>query len=90
MLLSRNFSFWRNEVDRDILLSISFLTTRVKAPDTDNWKKMLRILGYLKATREFDLKISCDKMSTLTWYVDGSYAVHEDIKGHSGALLIIG
>jgi len=51
---------------------------------------MLRILGYLKATREFDLKISYDKMSTLTWYVDGSYAVHEDIKGHSGALLIIG
>jgi hypothetical protein len=29
-------------------------------------------------------------MSTLTWYVDGSYAVHEDMKGHSGALLMIG
>jgi hypothetical protein len=51
---------------------------------------LLRVLGYLKETREFDLRISCDKMNTLTWYVDGSYAVHEDMKGHSGALLMIG
>jgi hypothetical protein len=34
----------------DILLAISFLTTQVKAPDTDNWKKMLWVLGYLKET----------------------------------------
>lgn len=29
-------------------------------------------------------------MSALTWYVDGSYAAHENLKGQSGVLLMIG
>jgi len=71
----------------DILLAISFLTTRVKLPDVDEWKKLMRILGYFKRTVEFDLTISCDKLEKLTWYIDGSYATHEDMKGHTGAVL---
>jgi hypothetical protein len=30
----------------DILLAVSFLTTRVKKPDDDDWKKLVRVLGY--------------------------------------------
>jgi hypothetical protein len=74
----------------DILLAISFLTTRVKLPDVDDWKKLMRILGYLKGTMEFDLTISCDELEKLTWYIDGTYATHEDMKGHTGAVLTIG
>ncbi len=74
----------------DILLAISFLTTRVKAPDEDDWKKLLRVLGYLKGTLNFELTISCNSLDKLTWYIDGSYAIHEDMKGHSGAVLLIG
>ncbi len=72
------------------MLAISFLTTRVKAPDEDDWKKLLRVLGYLKGTIHFDLTISCDSLDKLTWYIDGSYAIHDDMKGHSGAVLMIG
>ena len=43
----------------DILLAVSFLTTRVKRPDMDDWKKMMRVLGYLKETIDFELVISC-------------------------------
>jgi hypothetical protein len=74
----------------DILLAISFLTMRVKAPDEDNWKKLLRVLGYLKGTLHFELTISCNSLDKLTWYIDGSYGIHEDMKGHSGAVLMIG
>jgi len=74
----------------DILLAVSFLTTRVKRPDGDDWKKMIRVLGYLKGTLDLDLTISCDELSSLTWYIDGSYAVHEDMKGQSGSVLMIG
>jgi hypothetical protein len=74
----------------DILLAILFLTTRVKAPDEDDWKKLLRVLGYLKGTLDFELTISCNSLDKLTWYIDGSYAIHEDMKGHSGAVLMIG
>jgi len=44
----------------DILLAVSFLTTRVILPDMDNWKKLLRVLGYLKETIDYDLKITCE------------------------------
>jgi len=65
----------------DIILVVSFLTTRVKNPDLDDWKKLLRVLGYLKGSVNFDV---------LTWYIDGSYAVHQDMKGKSGATLMMG
>ncbi len=66
------------------------MTTRVKAPDEDDWKKLLRVLGYLKGMTHFDLTISCDSLDKLTWYIDGSYAIHDNMKGHSGAVLMIG
>jgi hypothetical protein len=69
---------------------VSFLTTRVKLPDMDDWKKLLRVLGYLKETIDYDLKITCENLENLTWYIEGSYAVHEDMKGHTGAILSIG
>jgi hypothetical protein len=74
----------------DIFLAISFFTTRVKSPDEDDWKKLTRISGYLKGTIEFDLMITCEQLDELTCYVDGSYAIHEDMMGHGGAVLIIG
>ena len=74
----------------DVLLAVSFLTTRVKGPDDDDWKKLLRVLGYLKDTKEYDVTIECSNMETLTWYIDGSYAAHDDMKGQSGATLMIG
>ena len=36
---------------RDIQTAVSFLTTRVKKPDEDDWGKLKRLLRYLKCTR---------------------------------------
>jgi hypothetical protein len=74
----------------DILLAISFLTMRVKNLDQDDWKKLLRVLGYLKGTLDLSFSVSCEKMDKLTWYVDGSYASHMDMRGQSGAVLMTG
>jgi len=76
---------------QDILLAVSFLTTRVQEPDMDDWKKLIRILGYLKGTLYFELIISCKNLNMLTWYIYGLHAVHQlDMKGQSGAFLMIG
>jgi hypothetical protein len=56
----------------------------------DDWKKMKRVIGYLKETIDFELVISCEELKNLTWYIDGSYAVYDDMKGQSGSLLMIG
>ena len=36
----------------DKCLGVIFLTTRVKAPDTDNWKKLSHIVEYLKGKQD--------------------------------------
>ncbi len=72
----------------DILLAISFLTTRVKKPDEDDWKKLCRVLSYLSSTLDFVLTLGCNQLESLTWYIDGSYAVHGNMKGQSGAILM--
>lgn len=59
-------------------------------PDKDDWKKLIRVLGYLKGTMDYDLMISCTSLQKLTWYNDVTYVVHEDMKGQSGAVLMIG
>jgi hypothetical protein len=50
-----------------ILLTISFLTTRVKQPDTDNWNKLVRVLSYLKGTVSLCLAIMCTNITNLVW-----------------------
>lgn len=74
----------------DILLAVSFLTTRVKEPDEDDWNKLKRVLGYLSQTLMCYLTLTCESLDKLTWYVDGSYASHSDMRGQSGAVLIAG
>jgi hypothetical protein len=74
----------------DILLTVSFLTMRVKEPDQDDWRKLIRLLGYLKSTEDLYLTLSCNDLNNLTWYIDGSYASHDDMKGQSGAVLLAG
>jgi hypothetical protein len=75
---------------QDILLTVSFLTMRVKEPDQDDWRKLIRLLGYLKSTEDLYLTLSCNDLNNLTWYIDGSYASHDDMKGQSGAVFLAG
>ena len=42
--------FTANRARRDIQTAVSFLTTRVKAPDEDNWGKLVRVLKYINGT----------------------------------------
>jgi hypothetical protein len=75
---------------RDIQVAISFLTTRVKKPDEDDWGKLKRVIKYLYGTRRLKLTLSVDSLTTIKWYVDGSHNVHWDCKGHAGALMTLG
>jgi len=74
----------------DILLAVSFMTTRVKQPDLDDWHKLVRVLSYLNESMNMTLTLSCDKIDKLKWYIDGSYASHADMRGQSGAVLTTG
>jgi hypothetical protein len=74
----------------DIQSTIAFLTTRVQAPDEDDWGKIKRVLGYLKGTVHMPLILSADSLTLSRWWVDAAYAVHHDCKGHTGAGMSFG
>ena len=74
----------------DIQTAVAFLTTRVKGPDVDDYKKLRRVMRYLRATKDMPLTLEADHTHVLKWWVDASYAVHPDMKGHTGGLLSMG
>ncbi len=39
----------------DIALAIAFLTTRVREPDLDDWRKLRHMIVYLQSTRDLPL-----------------------------------
>jgi hypothetical protein len=72
-------------------MAVFFLTTWVKAPDKDDWGKLVRVLKYLNGTRYMKLILSADEMNfTVHWYVDGSHQVHKDCRGQIGCLMTMG
>ncbi len=75
---------------RDIQPAIAFLTTRVRAPDEDDWGKVKRVLAYLKGTMHMPLVLSADCLTLSRWWVDAAYAVHHDCKGHTCAGMSFG
>ncbi len=52
------------------------MTTRVKAPDEDNWGKVKRVLQYLNGTKYLKLTMSVANLGILKWYVDGYHNVY--------------
>jgi hypothetical protein len=74
----------------DILLPINFLTTRVQAPDIDDWKKLTKVLQYLNGTRDLGLTLEPGAADTPCTYVDASFAVHTDFRSHTGMCMMIG
>jgi hypothetical protein len=74
----------------DIDPSVIFLSSRVNNANEDDWKKLLRALGFLKGTINDVLTLEADDTNTLTWYIDAAFAVHADMKSHTGAVFTMG
>jgi len=73
---------------QDIQMAVAFLCTRVKSPDKDDYKKLTRVIQYLRDTTKMMLTIEPD--NNPRWWVDSSYAVHLDMKSHTGIFMSIG
>jgi hypothetical protein len=74
----------------DIQTAVSFLCTRVKSPDTDDYKKLTRVMKYLRATIDMPLALEGENMRVIKWWVDASYAVHPDMRSHTGSSMSLG
>jgi hypothetical protein len=74
----------------DVQTATSLLCTRVKEADTDDYKKLARVMQYLRATKYLPLIIGTDKTGNIYWYKDGAHAVHRDMRGHTGLMMACG
>jgi hypothetical protein len=74
----------------DLQPAVAFLCTRVKACDMDDYKKLKRMLQFLRATKDEFLTLSATSLHNVRWWIDASYAVHPDMKSHTGGALSLG
>jgi Reverse transcriptase (RNA-dependent DNA polymerase) len=74
----------------DIQLAVAFLTTRVSKSTEQDWVKLTRVLQYLHGTRKLHLTLGADSLSAITTWTDASYAVHPDMRSHTGGVISLG
>ena len=74
----------------DIETAISFLSTRVRSPTTEDWGKLKRVLSFLQKTKEDRRIFGTNGFSELSTYVDAAYAVHPNMRSHTGGCMSFG
>ena len=62
----------------------------MKEPDEDDWGMLKHGLRDLKCTMYTKMHMSADSLNTMRWWVDASYGVHWDCKGHTEAMMSMG
>ena len=73
----------------DIQTVVSFLTTRVRALDEDDWKQLVCLMGYLKATLMLALTLR-DNGKGPHWWIDAAFGVHPNMRAHTGGTMSMG
>ena len=74
----------------DISVAIAFLTTRVRAPDQQDWDKLSHLMQYLYGTKDLPLILGADGTGIIKWFVDASFAVHPNMRSHTGGAVTLG
>jgi len=75
-------------IRQDIQTAVAFLCTRVKHPDSDDHKILTHVIQYLRGTQGITLTI--EPGDHPNWWVDSLYAVHPDLRSHSGIIMMLG
>lgn len=77
----------------DISTALSFAATHSVSPTEDDFQRLLDIVKYLWETRDIGLTLhpgDPNQSLKLICYVDASYLIHQDSKGHTGYCLSFG
>ena len=69
---------------------VALLTTRVRETDTYNWRNLDHLMKYLRKTRNLPLILVAGGACILKWWIEKSFTVHLNIRGHTGGGLSMG
>ena len=73
----------------DLLMAVSFLSTRVSKSIQDQ-AKLKRLLEHVKGILHYKYTLGADDLRKLRTWVDASYTVHPDMKSHTGGVMSFG
>jgi hypothetical protein len=62
----------------------------VSTPTTDDDNKLARAMKYLRKTKDLVLRLQADNLNIVKWWVDTSFALHKDMKRHTGGVMSMG
>ena len=82
--------FLAKQTQPDILTTVAFLTTRVQAPTKTDKEKHTQVIKYLRFTPKLDLTLQLGNFHIIKCNTDGAFAVHLDMKSHTGGLVTMG
>ena len=74
----------------DIETAVSFLMKRVSKSNIEDWKKLRRVIGFLKGTVDELRVIGATSLSEILTFIDSAYAVHANMRSHTGGLSSFG
>ena len=74
----------------DCETAISFLTRRVSKSDEDDWEKLRRVLLWCKNTINDIRVIGATSLTDVFTWIDAAYAVHSDMRSHTGGIMFMG
>ena len=69
-------------------MAFGFLCTRLKNPDIDDYKKLTRLMQYIRDMTKIALNIKPSDYPK--WWVDSYYTIHPDMKSHTGIFMTLG
>jgi hypothetical protein len=74
----------------DLQVAVAYMCTHVKAPTVSDYHKLGHTFKYLCGNIFMPLVLGWDGTSLLTWSVDASFAIHNDMRSHTCAVLSLG
>jgi hypothetical protein len=74
----------------DILTAVSFLSRRWSKATEEDLGKLTRVLKYLNSYPDIKMVLRCADELRVYSYVDASFAVHSDMKSHTGGIISLG
>jgi hypothetical protein len=74
----------------DILTPVVFLSSRCNKCTAEDQTKLDRVLMYLNSAPDLKMTLCAAGELRVYAYVDASFAVHQDMKSHTGAIISLG
>jgi hypothetical protein len=71
-------------------VALGFLCSRVSAPTEQDERKLFRLLAYLFGTIDLKFRLGADLLDSFTTWVDASFAIHGDMRSHTGGVISFG